>query len=220
MPKNTLPACHGIDLSAPWGVEALLELHRGVYGHARMENDGDGPETPPSDGDGETPPDPPADGEQQLGDPGKRALSAERRRAAAEKKRADDAERELQDLRRSQMSDQEKVAAERDDWRSKYEEQSATLAERELAILRTEIATEKGLSLAQARRLIGSTREDLEADADAFKAELPAAPQSPFPPNTPKPDPSQGPSGSQGGRATSVADAMAEYAARTKRATT
>lgn len=45
--------------------------------------------------------------------------------------------------------------------------------EAEAKALRAEIAAEKGLSLSQAKRLIGSTREELEADADelleAFK---------------------------------------------------
>lgn len=47
--------------------------------------------------------------------------------------------------------------------------------EAESRYLRMEVATEKGLSLAQAKRLVGNTREELEADADelleAFKAE-------------------------------------------------
>lgn len=47
----------------------------------------------------------------------------------------------------------------------------ATLAEKraeeaEGKILRLEVAAEKGLTMAQAKRLVGATREDLEADAD------------------------------------------------------
>lgn len=41
-----------------------------------------------------------------------------------------------------------------------------------LAQARLEIALEKGLTLAQSKRLAGSTREELEADAVAYKAEL------------------------------------------------
>jgi hypothetical protein len=37
---------------------------------------------------------------------------------------------------------------------------------------RFEVAAAKGLSLAQARRLVGSTKEELEEDADAMRAEL------------------------------------------------
>lgn len=42
----------------------------------------------------------------------------------------------------------------------------------DLAQARLEIALEKGLTLAQSKRLAGATREELEADADAYRAEL------------------------------------------------
>ena len=219
-----------IDLARPGAVDDLLAYHRAMFGAARMQTD-EAPSAEADAGSGEArtdspkpaPPSSEADRRDadQLGDAGKKALAEERKAKAAEKRRADDAERRLAELERERMTDAEKVAAERDDWRKKYEEQSATLAARELAALRTEVAAERGLTLTQARRLIGSTREELEADADAFKAELPAAPQSPFPPNTPKPDPSQGrSSGRGGGRATSVADAQAEHMARIARTST
>lgn len=222
---------HMFDLHVPGAVDRLLEFHRGVFGDARMEtddtdagggdNDGGGDRTDPPK---PTPP-PRRDDEdrddpaQHLGDAGKRALDQERRAARAEKARADKAERELEEMRRQQMTEQERVAAERDDWRTKYEEQSATLAARELAVLRTEIAAERGLTLAQARRLIGTTREELEADAEAFKAELPAPP-APEGPRNPKPNPAAGAGGESGGRATTVADAAADYASRRARGAT
>lgn len=68
----------------------------------------------------------------------------------------------------------------------------ATAAEKRVQELETrgmrlEVASEKGLTAGQAKRLMGSTREELEADADdllaTFKAAVPAAP---------RPDPSQG----------------------------
>lgn len=219
-----------IDMSRPGAVDDLLAYHRAMFGAARMQTD-EAPSAEADAGSGEArtdspkPAPPPAESERRdadlLGDAGKKALAEERKAKAAEKRRADEAERKLAELERERMTDAEKVAAERDDWRKKYEEQSATLAARELAALRTEVAAERGLTLTQARRLIGSTREELEADADAYKAELPAAPQSPFPPNTPKPDPSQGrSSGRGGGRATSVADAQAEHMARIARTST
>ena len=222
------------DLSLPGAVDQILAYHRATFGDARMQTDppGDGAGVEPA-GSGETrtdspKPAPPArnDGDRsdsgQLGEGGKRALEAERANAREQKARADEAERKLAEIQRERMTDAEKVVAERDDWRSKYEEQSATLAARELAVLRSEVAAERGLTLAQARRLIGSTREELEADADAFRAELPTPPPSPYPPNTPRPDPSQGPSGggASGGRATSVADAKAEHLARRQRTST
>ncbi|MEV4739952.1 hypothetical protein [Streptomyces sp. NPDC049555] len=56
------------------------------------------------------------------------------------------------------------------------------------AVLRTQVALVKGLTERQAARLIGATREELEADAEAFLAELVSPPAPPLM----LPDPSQG----------------------------
>lgn len=58
----------------------------------------------------------------------------------------------------------ERVAALEESDRSK----DAAIAEREAKLLRYEIAAAKGLDLKAALRLQGSTREELEADADEF----------------------------------------------------
>ncbi len=58
----------------------------------------------------------------------------------------------------------DRLTGERDDHKSKAEKLAAEL-------LRRDIADEKGLTAAQAKRLVGSTREELLADADAFLAE-------------------------------------------------
>lgn len=47
-------------------------------------------------------------------------------------------------------------------------EKEAAIAEREAKLLRYEVAAAKGLDLKAALRLQGSTREELEADADDF----------------------------------------------------
>ena len=62
------------------------------------------------------------------------------------------------------------------------EERDALLAEKNtltLEQMRREVADEKGLTPAQARRLVGTTREELEADADDVLAAFPikAAPK-------------------------------------------
>ena len=57
---------------------------------------------------------------------------------------------------------------------------------------RLEVALEKGLSPSQAKRLVGDTREELEADADELLKDLGDSNK----PRTPKPDPNQGRSGS------------------------
>ncbi len=54
-------------------------------------------------------------------------------------------------------------------------ETRATAAERRALLL--EVATEKGLTAAQAKRLVGSTREELLADADEFLGSLPGGTQ-------------------------------------------
>lgn len=69
----------------------------------------------------------------------------------------------------------------------------AEKAERELTALqsasvRAEVALEKGLTPSQAKRLIGDTREELEADADQLLADLGEANK----PRAPRPDPNQG----------------------------
>lgn len=61
-------------------------------------------------------------------------------------------------------------------------------AEAELKAARLEVAAAKGLTPAQAARLHGGTREELEADADALKTLFPSSAT----PGTPAPDPSQG----------------------------
>ena len=67
-------------------------------------------------------------------------------------------------LRLKEFEDRDKTAEQK-----LQEERDALKAERDalyLDNLRREVADEKGLTPAQARRLVGSTREELEADAD------------------------------------------------------
>lgn len=205
-----------IDLAAPGSVAALLAFHRARFGDARMQADdagGDeGNDEQSHDGDdlrdnndqrGRD-----ADAaEDHLADAGKRALRAERRRAADAEKRARDAENELAELQRAQMSDQDRVVAERDDYRTRYEEATATAAKKDVEILRYEVAADKGLTLRQARRLKGHTREEMEADVEELLADFPA------PTRNPLPDPAAGPSGDGGGGRT-VAQVQAEYLAK------
>lgn len=101
-------------------------------------------------------------GDEPLGDSGKRALNRER--AARRKAEQDlkDAREELKEVRADQdasKSDMEKVLAKVDGL-----EKRAVEAERKALV--AEVSTAKGLSPAQAKRLQGSTRDELEADAD------------------------------------------------------
>ena len=72
--------------------------------------------------------------------------------------------------------------------------------EAELRAARLEVAAEKGLTPAQAKRLVGTTREELEADAAEILRDFPAAAS----PRTPRPDPTQG---SRGGKPASAREA-------------
>ncbi|MEU0081373.1 hypothetical protein ABZY58_26025 [Micromonospora tulbaghiae] len=74
---------------------------------------------------------------------------------------------------------------------SKHEEDLATEKQ---ARWRAEIAASKGLTLQQAARLQGSTREEMEADAAELLTLFPAPPAGP---RNPAPDPTQGSRGAQ-----------------------
>lgn len=64
------------------------------------------------------------------------------------------------------------------------------VSETELTALRSQVALSKGLTPTQAKRLVGSTLEELEADADELLADLKAT--------APKPAPSSDGQGKQG----------------------
>lgn len=78
-----------------------------------------------------------------------------------EKRAADNAKaaEKLQELEDADKSDMERLS-------SKLSEAEKRAEAAELRALRLEVAAEKGLTPAQAKRLAGSNREELEADAD------------------------------------------------------
>lgn len=71
--------------------------------------------------------------------------------------------KKAQELEESQKSEQQKVLE-----RAEAAEKRAAAAETEL--LRLQVGAAKGLTPAQARRLVGTTAEELEADADDLLA--------------------------------------------------
>jgi hypothetical protein len=89
----------------------------------------------------------------------------------------------LDELEAASKSDVEKATE-----RAAEAERKAT--EAESRALRLEVANAKGLSTGQAKRLTGTTREELEADADelldTFKAPTPEEPKPAAPGSTPK----------------------------------
>lgn len=115
-----------------------------------------------------TPTDPPAKGDPDpkappdLGDAGKKALDDER-------KARRDAERQLRE-----MSDQLKALQDKDKSDSERLTEKVSQLEKDLATAtaradRFEVALDKGLDMTRAKRLTGTTREELEADAEELK---------------------------------------------------
>lgn len=99
---------------------------------------------------------------------------------------------------------------------SKHEEELAT--ERQ-ARWRAEVAQEKSLTAAQAKRLVGKTRDELAADADDLLKTFAAAGQNGVP-RGPRPDPSQGNRGGKPAGAREAALAEIEKRFGTKPAVT
>lgn len=196
MPKHLTHAqiMTQLDPSDPATIQRLIDHRRAHFGDARMEadatsDDSHGDEVSEGREDG-------ADDE-RLGEGGKKALQAERDARAAEKRRADAAEARLKELDDAKLTDQQRLEAERDEYRSKADSAGATLA-------KYEAAEAAGIPLTWAKRLTGSTPEELLADAKSIKEQLA--------PSGPKPDPSQGGSGGRSGN--TLADAMDDYRAR------
>ena len=114
----------------------------------------------------------PATGDESLGDAGKKALDAERRKAREAARERDALATRLKEFEDRDKSEGEKVAE-----RLTAAETRAAQAEARAA--RLDVAFEKGLTPAQAKRLVGNTREELEADADEILRDFPTAPAAP-----------------------------------------
>jgi hypothetical protein len=139
-------------------------------------------------------------GAEQLGDAGKQALDRMKAERAAARKELKDAQAKLAQY---EKAEQDKADADK----SEAEKRTAAEARAdaaELRALRIEVAHEKGLTPAQAKRLVGANREELEKDADEILVDFPVAPVK----STPKPDPSQGPRGDTKTRPTSLGQAV------------
>jgi hypothetical protein len=154
-----------------------------------------GPPAPPAE--------PPVD-DKPLGPAGEKALAAEREaRKALEKRLA-----ELAPLTKLAAAlgggDTTKGKTELETLAERQATLETTLADERAARWRAEVAHEKGLTPQQAARLVGATRDELIADADALLTLFPTAPSTP---GTPRPDPSQG---SRGGAAPDLDVLIAE----------
>lgn len=74
----------------------------------------------------------------------------------------DDFKQKLTEKEREGESEQDKLKRELDEARKKLAEVPSTDVER----LKLEVALDKGMTLVQAKRLVGTTKEELESDAD------------------------------------------------------
>lgn len=173
-----------------------------------MGGDGTGDPAPPAPAPAPAPtppaPAPPAPADppkpdDPLGEGGKKALEAER-------KRANELDKELAKYKKAE---QDKLDAEKSEAEKRTAAEVRAAAET-LRADRAEVAHEKGLTPAQAKRLVGSTKAELLADADQILIDFPVTPAAPAGPAVPKPDPSQGSRGNQPeARATSLGQAVA-----------
>jgi hypothetical protein len=84
------------------------------------------------------------------------------------------AARKLAELEESQKSEIEKAIA-----RAEEAEKRAQIVE--LEAIRNSVALSKGLTPSQAKRLVGATKEELEADADELLTDLKASKPAPAP---------------------------------------
>lgn len=104
-----------------------------------------------------------------LGDGGKKALDAERKARRDAEKKAKDLEGRLKAIEDKDKSEVERL-----------NDENATLkkdlADATLSRDRFKVALDKGLTLTQAKRLVGDTEDDLSADADELIADLGAKP--------------------------------------------
>lgn len=119
-----------------------------------------------------------------LGTAGKKALDAERKARRDAEKQA----KELAD-RLAAIEDKDKTEAER--FAAKVADAEDRAAKAEARAIRLEVAQSKGLTPAQAKRLVGATQEELEADADEILEAFPAGSKPP-PTNKPTPNPKGG----------------------------
>lgn len=132
----------------------------------------DDPKTDPDPKDDPATGDPADEGDDDLGDKGKKALSAERKKARDAEKAAADLRTKLKELEDADKSEVQKL-------RDENAELTKDLNNAKARALRLEIAGEKGV---KPRYLTGDTREELEAAADEYLEDHPPAEAGATPP--------------------------------------
>lgn len=129
-------------------------------------------------------------------------LSAEwSNRFDAEKARADELQKKLDEYEKSKMSEEERAEAEAKEWKARVDKLMAENAEMKLKHERGELCKEFKIPDAMAHRIMGETPEERRADAEALSKALgfDRAPQ----------DPTQGKGGDAAAKPRSFAEAIA-----------
>jgi hypothetical protein len=109
---------HGIDITAPGGLTALMAFHRKTFGDAVMEDQTEAEKAAAQAAADKAAADAAAGAaksDEKLGEPGLKALQAERDARAAAEKRAADAEAKIQAAEDAKLSDIQRAQKERDD---------------------------------------------------------------------------------------------------------
>lgn len=180
----------GIDITAPGGISALLDFHRVHFGDAVMEDEGgngDGGNSGASgqqNGQGQTGAGqqgtghsgPPAtggtDGDEPLGEPGKRALQAERDARTQAQRDLTAAQNRIKELEDATKSDGEKQTERLQELEQSDRQKDTTIAGLQADLLRFRVAAAEGLDLEAAERLRGTTEDEIRADAKAFASKF------------------------------------------------
>lgn len=149
--------------------------------------------TPPAEPPATGPAAPPATGDQPLGEAGQRALAEER----AARKELEKQIKELEPLKKLAEAMGVKPDATKsnaDALATEVATMRKELADERVGRMRAEVAAEAKLDPSLAKRLTGSTREELAADAAEMAKLFPAGAGNgtTTAPGTPAPDPSQG----------------------------
>lgn len=125
------------------------------------------PADPPAPQD--PPQDPPQEGNvEELPQWAREALTKANKEAASYRTKV----RELEPLASKAREAEEATKSEIQKANEQLAEAQRKAQEAELRAMRLEVATEKGLTKSQAKRLVGSTREELEVDADELLADF------------------------------------------------
>lgn len=178
---NPNPLPHGIDITAPGGIDQLIEFHRSTFGDAQMNangggeggdgGDGQGGSGGSGDGDGDDGQGGDGSGDGGDGDKGlKSALAAERKaskQAAADLAAAQARVKELED---ASKSEEQRAQEAQEQLKKDHAQATSDLGKANTLLERYRVAAAKGLDLKAAERLQGTTREEIEKDAEDWIA--------------------------------------------------